>query len=335
MIPALVPDDIDPQHPVVLQDYGLFTPAIEEMADAICLWLDNRVDGATIYGPSRFGKTYALTYWLRTLLAERMGGPVPLVIWSHQDASSSSSGMLHGRLLAAAGQAPLGHCRGHTVLHNLVERLIQIACMSSDRHLILVIDEAHSMSEREWRWLVQLHATLKLERVQMCIISVASYQFNEVPRTLAMTGSAHVSARFMLHEWPFRGMRSAGELEFILRGYDKDSEWPEGSGLSYTAGLAPRAFAEGFRMQNYAHQLWAAMETLLPDKYGGSKEFPMKSITGAGRHVLLKVAAAGSDWERCVSFDAWHQAVAKTGHTRLMSLVFLRDKTAKSGDALH
>lgn len=334
MILPLVPDHIDPKHPVVRQDYGLFTPAIEEMADTICVWFDNRVEGATVYGPSRFGKTHALTYWLRTLLAERMGGPVPMVIWSHQDTSSSSSGVLYGRLLAAAGQGQFGQRRGSSVLHSLMERFVQIACLSSDRYLILVIDEAHSMSEREWRWLVQLHATLKIEKVQMCIISVASFQFDERPRALAMTGSAHVSARFMLHEWPFRGMRNAEELKFVLQGYDQDSEWPEGSGISYTAGLAPRAFAEGFRMQNYSHQLWTALENLLPASYGGTKEFPMQSITVAARQVLLKVAA-GSTWEKCVSFDAWRQAVADTGHTRLMSLVFIPQKAAKSGRAVH
>lgn len=324
MIPPLVPDQVDPKHPVARKDYGLFTPAIDEMVSTICVWLDNRVKGATVYGPSQFGKTNALTFWLRVLLAERMGGPVPMVIWSHQDGGSSSSpGMLYGKLLAAAGQGAVGQRRSTSILHKLVERLVQIACLSSDRYVVLVIDEAHSMSEREWRWLVQLHATLEGEKVQLCVISVAAFQFNDRPRTLALTGSAHVSARFMLHDWPFRGMRTPDELQFVLQGYDEDSEWPEGSGMSYTAGLAPRAFAEGFRIKNYSHQLWTALNALLPANYRGPIEFPMQSITVAARQVLLKTAAAGSAWEGCTSFDAWKQAVADTGHTRLMSLVFI------------
>jgi|CXWL01.1.fsa_nt_gi hypothetical protein len=335
MIPPLVPSQVDPKHPVVLKDYGLFTPAAAEMADVVFVWLYNRIKGAIIYGPSQFGKTHALLYWLRKLLSERMGGPVPMVIWSHQDGGASSPGMLHGKLLAAAGQGPVGQRRGNTIANQLVERLVQIACLSSDRYVVLVIDEAQSMSEREWRWLVQLHATLEIEKVQLCIISVAAFQFNDRPRTLALTGSAHVSARFMLHDWPFRGIRTPEELKFVLQGYDEDSEWPEGSGISYTAGLARQAFAEGFRVQNYTHEVWTALNTLLPANYSGPIEFPMQSIAVGARQVLLKTGAAGSAWEQCTSFDAWKQAVADTGHTRLMSLVFTPGRSSKNAQISH
>jgi hypothetical protein len=52
----------------------------------------------------------------------------------------------------------------------------------------------------------------------------------------------------MLVSRPFHGVRSVEELAHVMAGYDVGSEWPPGSGQSYTAGLAPAAWAQGFRM---------------------------------------------------------------------------------------
>lgn len=87
----LLPPHIPRDHPVVTRDYSLFTAAIQDMADSIGGWLDDQVDGATIFGPSRFGKSSAVDHWLQRLLSERHGGYVPMVIWSHTDSGSAQA----------------------------------------------------------------------------------------------------------------------------------------------------------------------------------------------------------------------------------------------------
>ena len=77
---ALVPSHISPEHPIVTRDYSLFTLAIHDMANAMAGWLDDQADGATIFGPSRFGKSSAVNHWLQRLLSERHGGFVPMVV---------------------------------------------------------------------------------------------------------------------------------------------------------------------------------------------------------------------------------------------------------------
>ena len=322
MSDPLIPDCVDMAHPVVRKDYSLFTPAIEELGDTCGVWIDGRVKGGVIFGPSQFGKSSGVDHWLGRLLDERLKGRVSLIIWTHQDhGSSASPGGFHAKLLKAAN---LGHpTRGNatTTLHRLVERLTEFAYRNEGRFVVIVIDEAQGMSQREWLWLVQLHATLETEGVQLCVISIASFQFNEKPRDLALTGSAHAAARFMLHERQFRGMQSVDEIRYVLAGYDEDSEWPLGSGLSYSAGLAPRAFEEGFRIANYSAELWDMLHECLPIGYSGSSEFPMQSITLAARQVLLRVAGAASRWDNCVDLDSWRGAVLSSGHKKLMGLV--------------
>lgn len=318
LIAAHLPRD----HPLVTRDYSLFTPAIGQMAGTMASWLDNQMDGATIYGPSRFGKSSAVDHWLQSLLSARHGGHVPLVIWSHADSGGSQSvGRFHAQLLLAsrhplalATRSPLDR------QHMLIERWAELAAQGGGRFLVLVIDEAQGMTQREWLWLVQLHSQLERERLRLCVFSIASLQFFDEPLGMALSGGAHVAARFMLASEPFHGVCDAAELGFVMAGYDRGTEWPRGSGLSFTAGLAPRAWDDGFRMADQADGLLKAMSDELPAKYEGPMEFPMKTVAQACRHALLRVAG-GADWHDVTSAASWRAIVASTGHQSLMAMV--------------
>ncbi|WP_258875853.1 GNAT family N-acetyltransferase [Paraburkholderia sp. BL27I4N3] len=167
LVAAHVPRD----HPVVTCDYSLFTIAIHDMVERIAGWLDDQIDGATIFGPSRFGKSSAVDHWLQRLLSERHGGYVPLVIWSHTDSGSSQAvGRFYAHLLEASGHR-LAQARRNPLERQimLMERWIELAAQGGGRFLVLVIDEAQGMSQREWLWLVELHSLLEKQRVRLCI----------------------------------------------------------------------------------------------------------------------------------------------------------------------
>jgi len=318
LVPAHLPRD----HPLVTRDYSLFTPSIERMVDCLAGWIDDQVDGATIFGPSRFGKSSAVDHWLQSLLSQRHGGYIPLVIWSHtSSASSQSVGMFYAQLLhasrhplAKAARSPLNR------QHMLLERWAELAAQGGGRFLVLVIDEAQGMTQREWLWLVELHSLLEKDRIRLCVFSVASLQFFDEPVGMALAGGAHVAARFMLAAEQFHGVCDTEELAFVMSGYDRGTEWPRGSGLSFTAGVAPHAWAEGFRMEDQAPALMQAMVNELPSKYEGPNEFPMKTVAQASRHVLLRVAG-GADWRDVTSAGSLRTIVAGCGHKALMAVV--------------
>ena len=309
-------------HPLVTRDYSLFTPAIAQMVESIAGWVDNQVDGATIFGPSRFGKSSAVDHWLQSLLSERHGGYVPMVVWSHTDSGGSQSvGRFHAHLLQAS-RHPLARAARSPLdrQHMLIERWAELAAQGGGRFLVLVIDEAQGMTQREWMWLVELHSLLDKERVRLCVFSIASLQFFDEPVGMAMSGGAHVAARFMLAAEPFHGVRDVEELKFVMSGYDQGTEWPKGSGLSFTAGLAAEAWEDGFRMADHAEGLLTAMTDELPGKYEGPIEFPMKTVAQASRHVLLRVAG-GADPDDVTSPQSWRNIVAGCGHRALMAVV--------------
>jgi len=318
----LVNPHVPRDHPVVTRDYSLFTLAIHDMVERIATWLDDQIDGATIFGPSRFGKSSAVDHWLQRMLSERHGGYVPMAVWSHTDSGNAQSvGRFYAHLLEASGHR-LAQAR-RTPLERqqmLIERWIELASQGGGRFLVLVIDEAQGMHQREWMWLVELHSLLERQRIRLCVFSIASLQFFDEPLGMALSGGAHVAARFMLASEPFHGVRSVEELAYVLAGYDDGSEWPPGSGRSFTAGLAPQAWSDGFRMASQASALLQALLELLPPRYAGPIDLPMKTIVQSCRHVLLRIAG-GAAVEDATSAEAWRTTVESTGHRALMSFV--------------
>jgi hypothetical protein len=284
-------------------------------------WVDDKVDGGTIYGPSRFGKSSAVDNWLQTLLSQRYGGYVPMVIWSHTNSGTQSAGMFHAHLLISS-RHPLAKATRSPLEResNLIERWCELALQGGGHFLVLIIDEAQGMSQREWLWLVELHSKMEKERIRLCVISIASLQFFDEPIGMALSGGAHVAARFMLCSEPFHGVQTVEELAFGLSGYDVGTEWPLGSGKSFTEGLAPHAWADGFRMKDQAENLMWAMKEELPARYQGPIDFPMKTVATASRRVLLSIAS-GADPEGIASAESWRQIVAATGHRALMAIV--------------
>ncbi len=159
----LVAEHLPRDHPVVTRDYSLFTPAISDMVDTVGRWIDDQVDGATIFGPSRFGKSSAVDHWLQSLLSQRCGGHVPMVVWSHTDSGGAASvGRFHSHLLHAS-RHPLAKAARNPLdrQHMLIERWAELASQGGGRFLVLVIDEAQGMTQREWLWLVKLHSLLE------------------------------------------------------------------------------------------------------------------------------------------------------------------------------
>lgn len=318
----LVPANFPRDHPLVTRDYSLFTPAISQMVDHLAAWIDNQVEGATIYGPSRFGKSSAVDHWVQTLLSQRYGGTIPMVVWSHTDAGGSNSVgrfyacLLHAskHRLANATRSPLSR------QHMLIERWIALSSRAGSRFIVLIIDEAQGMSQREWLWMVELHSLLEKERLRVCVFAIASLQFFDEPLGMAMSGGAHVAARFMLSSERFRGIEGLDELAYVMSGYDKGTEWPPRSGKSFTASAAPVAWEEGFRMEDQAPKLLKAMVETLPKNYAGPMEFPMKTIAHCCRNVLLRLAG-GVNRQDVTSPASWVRIVEESSHRQLMSIV--------------
>lgn len=73
-------------------------------------------------------------------------------------------------------------------------------------------------------------------------------------------------------------------------------------------------------MEKQADALMQAMLDMLPPRYAGPVDFPMKTVAQACRHTLLRIAS-GADIDEVTLVEAWRTAIEDSGHRTLMALV--------------
>lgn len=329
-----LPSHVNPRHPVLLQEYAVFTPPVYAMAQTIGDWIDQQQPGGYIYGPSRYGKSRGVKWHVRSILEDRFGKRIPLHIWTRPPDIQVNETEFWLSLGLAAGfrYAKTRATRGDR-RRIFLELLIASAKASGSNFVVLLIDEAQAMTVREWNWLLGLQNALDWEGYRLSVFSIASHEMGYTYELLGKADYAHVAARFMVAHWAFPGISSVDEVEFVLKGYDEASEWPDGSGTSYLAHFAPQPFALGARLAPCAPVIWRVLDALLPPHYAGSASYPMQHIAWAVEEVMVS-AARGRAWEDVTSESNWLEVIGQTqftDHMRLISAGLPQKRTISAG----
>lgn len=319
-----LPERIDPRHCIVTKQYAVYTPPMHEMIGQIGEWIDQQRPGGYIYGASRLGKSRCVQWYVAKVLEEHFKAVVPLVVWNRRpDSQTSEAGFWHQILLASRFEFanPSRPPRKAEAMYLCKQRFIAIANNAQRNYIVLLIDEAQDVTFREWKWLVGLQNELDYEGYLLSVFSVGSHQLAYRHEYMAVTGNAHVAARFMAAHARFHGLRSSQEVEYVLNGYDLDSEWPLGSGVSYLEHFAPSDFSAGHRLADCAGHLWRALVELSPDTAHRHLEFPMQHIARATESILFQLAR-GEDWDEVTAYESWLGELAKANfsdHMRIIS----------------
>lgn len=321
------PPHIDADHPIATQEYAVYTPPISELIDTISNWMDHMESGGYIFGPSRFGKSRGVKWFVRTALEERFQHAVPLVIWIRRpDMHVSESGFWKDLLLASNFHFVNSATRSR-VRDLFRHRLIAMARAARSNYVVLVIDEAQDMTLREWQWLLGLQNVLDYDGFRLSVFSIGTQQIGYQHDYLAKSGNAHIAARFFVLNSQFHGLRDSDELQFVLEGYDRESEWPQGSGKSYLNYFAPDHFRANHRLSHCTSDLWRALEELLSSdakltfkRQSMKTEIPMKHVALSVEEALWRLAD-GKDWEEVTCFQSWMEIVSGTGFTGHMRAI--------------
>ena len=296
---------------------------MDAMIETIGNWIDQRVTGGYIYGPSRFGKSRAVKWFVRIVLSARFKGKLALVVWIRKDTQLMGEAEFWNMLLLAAKYEFIDPCKPKkkAVARFLFSEYLQTLARSSlCNFVVLIIDEAQRLSANELIWLMGLQNELDDEGIRLTLVQIGSHELGYVPDYLARTGYAHVTARFFAQDAAFHGLRGVEELRYVLNGYDVDSEWPKNSGISFLQCFAPNSFSEGRRLASHASDLWDAFSDLRPPELTKGKmaripfELPMKHVAVTVESIL-KNLAAGQDWDSVLKKEYLLNMIAKTKFT--------------------
>lgn len=313
-------------HPLLRQEYAIYTPSMHNMISSIGDWIDQKITGGYIYGPSRFGKSRTLKWYVRIVLEERFQSKVPLVVWSKPHSKLSEKEFWNLILKSTKFEFKEKFTvRTFQARYLLVQQLITLAQSANQNFVVLLIDEAQGLILQEWNWLLGLQNELDSEGYRLTVFSVASHQIGYQPDFYARSGNAHVSARFLAVGKRFYGVRSIAELSYILNGYDEDSEWPENSGTSYLKYFAPIEYENKLRLTDHTKEIWQTFVTLLPKELSsGVKpwkvELPMQHIALTVESILRSLSNQKT-WDDVLSEKNLVKIVSSTGFTNYMRFI--------------
>jgi hypothetical protein len=311
-------------HPLATGHYRIATPSIQAMYKMVERCLHYRIQGAIIYGTPRLGKTQAIEY-VRLLLARQF----PRYTSYHarcEHKPRHAEGPFLSNLLEAVGDPSPANGGNPAKRTRLTAKIREAAARTGGQVVVLFCDEAQRYDNDECEWLRDVHDALDRIGIRLFTFLVGQQELLRRKTDFQMAGKVQIVARLMVEEMAFRGIRSADEVATCLLGYD-ETEYPEGSGWSYTRFYLPKGFDAGYRLIHEAPVIWDSfLAAHHKANLAGALEIPMEYFARAVEIVLKDSILDDRDgfslsahiWMRAVHDSAYVQA--QQASSRVFSL---------------
>lgn len=273
------------EHPVETAKYILVTTSIEELHLSVCKWIDIRLPGAIVYGDPRLGKTWAIKY-LKFRLPDNFP-KIPILVMQCKERRIPNESTFYEEFLYIAGHSLTSKGKIVDKQLRLNHFLHEMAVSSGHNRIVVFIDDAQRLQEIQYKWLMDIHNSLDSKDIDMVTILVGQAEIMNQKTVFQQGKKMQIIGRFMLNDFSFKGLRNKKEIAKCLKGYDEESEYPLGSGWSFTRYFFPAAFDRGWRLCNIAEDIWRVIEEI-QNEYGMSRkrEIPMQYFCRAIEQIL-------------------------------------------------
>jgi len=260
------------------------------------------------------GKTRGIQY-LSKLLLEQFGDTLPIIQLLCRDYRVPSESTFFQDLLRAAGHTLYKTGRAPAKRDRLIEYLAEVVEISEQNRLVLFIDEAQKLHEQHYKWLIDLHNELDAHGFAVIVLLVGQDELAHQCSAFQQTQKTQIIGRFMVHQLRFHGLNKVSDLKNCLTAYDDDSEFPDGSGWSFTRYFYPSVYDSGFRLTSFADTLWEAFR-LIKDECGvpGSREIPMQYFCRTVEYLLRRYGTQ-EDVSAAISTTMCKEAIKASGYT--------------------
>lgn len=306
-------------HPVVTDKAKIPTPAVKEAFEVIESAIVHRDPGVCFVAHSRFGKTFGIDVLRETLPQSFPRIPIYSVVAKEHDRPTERS--LYTDLLMDChhGIADSGTAMARRLrLLNLWLATVQ---ESGGDRLILFVDEAQNWAQEDFTRLRDISNDLALNEFRLITLLFAHPTLLTTRTSLLGLKRTDLIGRFMLHPHLFKTVASPSDLGEVMGCYDDPqvSQFPMGSGISYSQFFLPHEFQAGWRLKNEVGRCWAAF-LAEAGKDGGDCQVGMQWIAGAIRNFLYVhwqlehggPAGTGQIWTEAVSASGFKYSLKVT-----------------------
>ncbi|RCW40581.1 AAA family ATPase [Paenibacillus prosopidis] len=317
-------------HPIEQGHYLIPTKEVLRLMESIYKIVNNRLPGMIVYGRPRLGKTSAVKFAIENLPTQ-IGAPLPIIIANSNAYRVPSEEKFFLDLLNDFKFPFPARRKPAEMRRQIVNLMLEKAEKSKMRRIILIMDEAHRLTEFHYNWLMDIYNELDREKISMSVISVGQEELLSRRTFFLEQKKSQIIGRFMTHEHHFFGLRTLEEIKLVLRCYDSAdiSSYPVDSDWSYTRFFFPDGFQNGERLEKEAKQLYKLFVEIRKE-HGVSTDFeiPMEYFAFTIENAL-KIYGAHGDQCEWISNNQWKEAIKITGYIESEIYMALAHKGAK------
>jgi nucleoside-triphosphatase THEP1 len=292
-------------HPLFEHSVLLPTPPIDDIYRIVKRVVLLREIGCVFTGDSGIGKTDAIER-VKAMLQQQFPRLCMFTHDAHNQQISSIRAFFKHFLNTVGQKEQKGET--YDLRARLVRILVDDARVSGIKLVVIFIDEANAMNLTDFLFLKDVFNDLAREGVQLITILMGqSPDLQQVIDDLRVKGRNDLVGRFAMRVHQIRGFNSVADLQAILGSIDK-RELPDRTGISWPAFFVPKAWCNGFRLENEAQRFHDAIALEVSGSITGSVAFPARQTFFAIRSFL--VDAAEFDHEAMqLPENAWRRAI--------------------------
>lgn len=295
--------------------FTLPTIAILDLSKQVNAWITDGECGAIIYGRPRVGKTRAIMYITKEL-KKKYGATLPVYVLNMTDHKPSEK-YFYTELLKAIGHDEVHKGTVSMLKERLINSLIFDAQETQYRRVVLFIDEAFLLIEKDFIWLMDIHNNLAIQNVHLTVLLFGTNELKGIKTAFCRAKKYQIVDRLMLEEYLYKGIGSNKDalaclhnLDVPLTNYHKD--------IILTQTFFPDAYDDKKRLASCADILWDSFCDLLEENNITDNDIPMKYFMKAIIYCLKTFGAFGKE----VYFptkDNWKEAVLNSGYLKSIS----------------
>lgn len=262
-------------------------------------------------GRKRFGKTSGIRFFAAQLKQEFPGlaDPAVFICPPYERFSGEFFTDLLEALHADATKGRKADKRGR-----IVDLIRSQAAKSQLPVFVIFVDEAQNLLERHYKWLIWFSNILSRKGVDLVIALVGQDELFSIRQSFLQGRQKGIIGRFMTVTAEFHGIKSESQMRSCLECYDTESEYPAGSGWSFTKYYFPAAFSSGWRLSSLTNDLWATFRAASKTATNkDDREVPMMHFCRTVEQLILSKSTI-SEIAPSISREDIEAAVAESGY---------------------
>lgn len=285
------------------------TRQICEVQRLVDRWILMNSCGAIVCGPSRCGKTCAINY-ISKHLKETYGNALPVYVYTATDHVPTQK-TFYESLLLKLGHSEASKGNANQMRIRIVNRLISEALNTKYQMVILFIDEAYLLHEKELTWLIDIYNELNLNDVLLTVIMFGTEELKDMRNGFIKKQKQQIVQRFMKEVVEFHGIENELDLGVCLASIDSSVTLQgDVQPIVLSKEYFPNAYAEGYTLASSTQDFWGAVESLRQKNKIATNYLTMKCFVdtlmiclheygiNAGEHSVY--APTQEIWEKCL-----------------------------------